>query len=102
MKIPKQLKIGGKIYTVEITDKLTLGSANYSGEILYDNLIIRICPSAPRKMEADFIHEIIHGIFAHLGYSEQEEKKIDELANALYAVIIDNPDMFESNGSDKE
>ena len=49
MKIPKSLKIGGKVYSVEITDKLTLGSANYSGEILYSDLIIRICPSAKAK-----------------------------------------------------
>ena len=78
MRIPKSLKIGGKIYTVEITDRLTLGSANYSGEILYSDLIIRICPAAKGKMEADFIHEVIHGLFAHLGYSDHDEKKVEE------------------------
>jgi len=94
MQIPKKLKIGGKIYDVEITDKLNMGSVNYSGEIMYQDLIIRICPSAPGKMEADFLHEMLHGIFDHLGYVNHDEKKIDELANALYMVIKDNPDIF--------
>lgn len=97
MRVPETLKIGGKTYTVEITDKLSLGSVNYSGEILYDNLIIRICPAAKAKMNADFVHEMIHGIYSHLGYSEHDEKKIDELAQALYAVIVDNPDIFSND-----
>lgn len=95
MRIPKKLKIGGKVYTVEITDRLTLGSANYSGEILYSDLIIRVCPAAKGKMEADFIHEAVHGLFAHLGYSDHDEKKVEELAGALYALIQDNPEMFK-------
>ena len=97
MKIPEKIKIGGKIYDVEITDKLDLDSVNYSGEIVYQDLIIRICPSAKGKMEADFLHEMIHGIFNHLGYVNHNEKKIDELANALYMVIQDNPELFERN-----
>lgn len=98
MNIPKKLKIGGKVYTIEITDKLTLGSANYSGEILYNELIIRICPAAEAKMEADFVHEMLHGVWSHLGYSEHDEKQIEELAEVLYAIFVDNPEMF----NDKE
>lgn len=95
MKIPHQVKIGGKIYSVEITDRLTLGSANYSGEIDYMSLVIRICPSAEGKMQADFLHELMHGIADHLGYGAHDEKKIDELANALYMVIQDKPEIFQ-------
>ena len=94
MKIPEKIKIGGKVYSVEITNKLDLGNVNYSGEIVYNDLIIRICPQAKGKMEADFIHEMMHGIFDHLGYTEHDEKKIDELANALHMVITDNPEIF--------
>ena len=49
MKIPKQIKIGGKIYKVEQTDKLDLGNRYYSGEVDYMNLVIRICPNAKGK-----------------------------------------------------
>ncbi len=101
MIIPDKVKIGGKIYSVEITDKLALGSVNYSGEILYNDLIIRICPSSKSKMEADFVHEMLHGIFSHLGYCKHDEKKIDELANALYAVFVDNPNMFKEGDKGK-
>lgn len=102
MNIPNEIKIGGKTYTVEITDKLNCGNLGYSGEICYQDLIIRICPQAKQKMEADFIHEIVHGILSHLGYSEQDEKQVDEIAQALYMVIQDNPAMFcDDEGEEK-
>ena len=94
MNIPQTVKIGGKVYRVEVTDKLTLGKANVSAEIDYMELVIRIHPSARGKMEADFWHEVVHGILDHLGYSRHNEKKVDELANALYMVIRDNPKIF--------
>lgn len=96
MKIPQKVKIGAKVYDVEITDKLDLGSANYSGEINYMDLVIRVCPSAQKKMEADFLHEMVHGIFDCLGYRRHDEKKVDELANVLHMIIQDNPEMFET------
>ena len=34
MTIPEKLKIGAKVYGVEITNKLDFGNVNYSGEIL--------------------------------------------------------------------
>ena len=102
MKIPKKLKIGAKVYDVEITNKLDLGNVNYSGEILYTDLIIRVCPSAQAKMEADFLHEMIHGMLAHLGYTEHDEKKVDELANVLHMIIQDNPEIFEMAGGNDE
>ena len=95
MRIPEKIKIGGKVYKVEITDRLTLGCVNYSGEIDYAALVIRICPAADGKMKADLLHEVMHGIADHLGYDQHDEKKIDEMANALYMLISDNPDMFQ-------
>lgn len=97
MNIPKKLKIGGKVYNVEITNKLNLGSVHCSAEINYCDLAIRICPNAKGRMEADFIHEMLHGIFDHLGYLNHDEKKIDELANALYMVVQDNPKVFSKD-----
>lgn len=94
MTIPEKLKIGAKVYGVEITNKLDLGNVNYSGEISYTDLVIRICPNAQAKMEADFLHEMIHGMLDHLGYTEHDEKKVDELANVLHMVILDNTAVF--------
>ena len=41
MKIPEKIKIGGKTYTVEITNKMDLGINNVSAEILYGDLYCR-------------------------------------------------------------
>lgn len=98
MNIPQSVKIGGKVYQVEITDKLTLGKAMHSAEIDYMELAIRICPSARGKMEGDFWHEMVHGILDFLGYDNHDEKKVDELANAIYMVIRDNPKIFGKSG----
>lgn len=97
MNIPKTVKVGGKVYSVEITDKMDLGSANVSAEILYNDLVIRVSPQAQGKMEADFIHELVHAILDHLGYKEHDEKRVDEMAQALYMVIVDNPDIFSDH-----
>lgn len=94
MNIPKKLKIGGITYTVEQTKNLTLGNANYSGEIDYIECVIRIVPSNPQKMKADFVHEMVHGILDHLGYSNHDEKKVDEMAKALYMIFEGNSEMF--------
>lgn len=53
MTIPEKLKIGAKVYGVEITNKLDLGNVNYSGEISYTDLVIRICP-----MEMKILNEL--------------------------------------------
>lgn len=102
MNIVENVKIGGKVYTVEKTDKLDFGRVNCTAEIDYNELVIRVCPNAPRKMESDFLHEIIHGIFDHLGYTQHDEKHIDELAQSLYMVIVDNPEMFREKSEIKE
>lgn len=102
MKIPDKIKIGGKTYTIEITDKLNMGIDNASAEISYTDLVIRISPQAQQKMESDFMHEIIHAIYDHLGYTNHDEKRVDELAQALYMVIQDNPEIFEMGETKNE
>ena len=102
MQIPKRIKIGGKVYEVEITDKLWLGAANVSAEIIYTDLVIRICPMARGKMEADFIHEVCHGIADAMGYKDHNKREIDALAQLLYQVIQDNPEMFQPDRPEAE
>lgn len=100
MNIPSKLKVGGKIYTVEKTEELTIGD-RYMGECIYTTLSIRIVPCKAKQMEEiTFLHEMIHAIFNHLGYTNHSEKKVDELANALHMVIVDNPDIFSSTSKE--
>lgn len=96
MQIPNKLKIGGKIYTVKITDDLKLGCINCTGECDYENLEIRLVTyTSENKRQSDFMHELIHAIADNIGYKNQDEQAIDTFAQALYAVIQDNPEMFE-------
>lgn len=94
MNIPKSVKVGGKVYKVIITDKLESGTENYTAEIDYRKVEIRITNTTKQRMEADFTHELVHALLDNLGYSNHDEKEVDEMANALYAVIKDNPKIF--------
>ena len=107
MNIPKTVKIGGHIYSIELTERMDLGRDNVSAEILYNELIIRINPNqAQQKQESDLLHEIIHGIWHHLGYilreDAKEEKEVEELAQALYQLIQDNPALFAPREEGRE
>lgn len=95
MTIPKSVKVGGKTYKVEITDRLDIGAANCAGEILYDKLTIRILPNPEQEMHGVLLHEIVHAMLQNHGYRDHDEQKVDELANALHALIVDNPGIFE-------
>ena len=98
MNILKKIKIGGKIYKIKQTNNLANG-LGYSGEIIYNDLVINIRPCSNGEMKHTLLHEMFHGIFEHLGYNEHDEKLIDGLANALYMIIEDNPKMFEKEGN---
>lgn len=94
MVIPNKVKIGAKTYDIERTEGMKLGIMNCSAEIDYKETVIRLSKCSETKMEADFMHEIVHAIYDNLGYTEHDEKQISELANALHAFIADNPKIF--------
>lgn len=97
MKIPESVKIGGLVYAVQVTENMC---SDHSAEISYGKMTIKVRPDFdPQKQKRDFLHEIIHGIFDNLGRYNQEEKEVDELAGAFYALIVDNPELF---GGDAE
>jgi hypothetical protein len=99
MKIPGKIKIGGLTYAVEETEHITLGTG-CCGETLFLDLKINIRPSAREHMERTFWHEVFHAIYDNLGYTQHDEKQIDELAGALYGIIKDNPGIFENIGGE--
>ena len=96
MRIPSKIKIGGLTYEVVETENITLG-IDYNAEILYQSSKINIRPNGSKEQkERTFLHEVIHGIYDNLGYIDHNEKQIDELAGAFYALIVDNPNMFSA------
>ena len=93
MNIPEKIKIGGKVYKVNVTDRLESGLGS-SAEICYNTLEINLRPYAQAKMEADFLHEIVHGIMEHIGLTDHDEVLVDGIAQGLHMVIVDNPGIF--------
>jgi hypothetical protein len=89
-----QIKIGWKYYPVVISDKVVSDGKECYGRIDYNNPIIELRKSNTlEQQKATLLHEIIHGLddFLNLGFEEEE---VLLLANGLYSVFIDNPDIF--------
>jgi hypothetical protein len=96
LNIPKQVKIGGKVYEVKITDDEII-RRDLRGEIDYFQLFINIAKShiSESGQKEVLIHEVVHGMFDFMGWM-QDEERVSLLASALYALIVDNPEMFET------
>lgn len=57
------------------------------GEITYSKAEILINKDMPEEMKKETIcHEIVHGIFVHLGYDDYaaNEQLVQQLGNAIY------------------
>lgn len=57
------------------------------GQIDYKNCEIRINKDMPRESKFETIcHEMVHGIFIHLGYTDyaQDEQLVQALGNAIH------------------
>lgn len=103
MNIPEKVKVGGKTYTVEITDKLYMGRQGYNGEILTDECVIRIAPGrTDDDMKAVFLHELTHALGYFMGYNNHDEEKVERIAEAILMLIKDNPNIFASEVEKKE
>lgn len=82
MKIPKKVKIGGRIFKVEIVESLP---NDVLGETVFTKLSIQIKKGNKLQMEKTFLHEICHcfvGTFS--------EFEVDTIANHFHAFIKDN------------
>lgn len=95
MNIVNKVKIGGIVYGVE-QPFLIDNNPDVDGQIDYRNQLIAL--KSDMDVHSDyakqvFLHEILHGIYEHCGF-EQDEEKIKALSIALYTVITDNPNIF--------
>jgi len=94
MRIPKTVKVGGITYKIVVAPQGDFTN-NACGEIYYNRSEIRITDGETQYQARALLHEVVHAIYAHLGYNNHPEKEVDELAGVLYALIVDNPEMFE-------
>lgn len=59
---------------------------------MYDEHTINIRPC--KNIEQTFLHELIHAILNMGGYRNHDEQLVDSIAHGLYAVIVDNKNIF--------
>ena len=99
MKIPNNIKIGWRDYTVEfIEERIDEDEELLDGEIDFSNHIIYINNDLLNEDEkiVTFLHEIIHGVFQSQGHSEwgSNEDLIEAVSEGLFLVMKDNPRVF--------
>lgn len=67
------------------------------GLIVYKDQQIFLKAKMGKEMKQNtLLHEILHGIFLHSGYSELNEKEdlIDSLSNSIYQVLKNNKELI--------
>ncbi len=98
MNIPEQVKILYKNYRIEKREELHDGAEELYGQIQYleEKILLRENVSEERQ-EATLCHEMLHGLddMYSIGL---KEKQVEKLGNALYMLILDNPEIFRQEG----
>ena len=94
------IRLGHMYYKVVDTEKDIIVNAQLcKGCIEYDNHIIRM--SLKENDEQDYIttlfHEVVHGLLhEHKRDDLNTEENVEDIAQALYQLAIDNPFLFEA------
>lgn len=93
------VKICGIEYAIVFCDQIENVSEDANeqvlGNIRFSDGLIQIRNEMSKDVTRQtLVHEILHGVFQHLGI-EQQETQIDTLATAIYVLIRDNPLVIE-------
>jgi len=87
MLIPEKLKVGGLIYDIKIVGEDLLRAE--AGDITTNKKLIRILQADDDFMFITLLHEIFHAL-----NMEMPEERIEFLAQGLFQVMVDNPEVF--------
>jgi Zn-dependent peptidase ImmA (M78 family) len=101
MKIPKKVKIGWREFQInENEGKRDDNGSLLDGQISYEERTIYLNKDYGIEQEkVSLLHEIMHGIFNKQGHSEwrTDENLVDAIAEGLYELINDNPELFKED-----
>lgn len=92
-----KVKIGYKEYEIVKEPEIIELPDRLMGQILFKEEKIRVSTEySQTQQNQSFLHELVHGIFEKLDLRElnDNEKIVNQLATALYEVILDNPHIF--------
>ena len=105
MRIPKKVKIG--VFNLDVKFVEMLDNGDTGGYVnMYTNILqiaSKVKTDDDKKpvvvqqpvKEMEFLHELLHGIDFVYNAGNLSENTVNRLANGLYQVIIDNPDIFK-------
>lgn len=87
MKIPKNIKIAGRIFKVKFDENYNRHTGDYA-EINYTTEIITIDNKLSRqKKEECFLHECVHIILSMIAHHENKEEFVNPFGELLYQCI---------------
>ena len=91
MTLPKQIKVGGLTYSINLVDE-PMETGEELAAVFYHKQEIRIKNNLTQGMkELCLMHELMHIVFYHVGYyPDNDEEVIDRLSKTLYQVMVDN------------
>ncbi len=91
VKIPKQIKIGGRTYKLRLNDHLIRDEGN-RGCVYWHTQIINLDSNMEQEpMSVSFLHELVHAIDEHYcGRTGLSEEATCGLSEGLYQFLKDN------------
>lgn len=88
MTIPKKLKVGGHIITVDASKDL---GEDLNGDFDTEKLLIRISSALPKSMQgATLVHEVFHALNPAFDNDPIGHALLESLSEQWYQVLSDN------------
>ena len=96
MNIPKTVRVGWKVYDVEVVTPNTLEDDTHAARVHHFPKKIFISDAHDEDQQfASFIHELVHCIFWQAGNEKHEDEWIIQcITNGLMSLLKDNPSLF--------
>ncbi|MGN1138918.1 MAG: hypothetical protein ACI4RM_05670 [Ruminococcus sp.] len=99
MQITDKVKIGGFSFSVKrIDETFIVNGIECDGCCNKGEQIIKVSKTGSLEhQQMVFLHEILHGIYDNYvpDNSYDEETIVTQMANGLYQVLVDNPEIFK-------
>lgn len=94
--LPKRVKVGALTFKVKIVDVLPTEALEEKigdalGRTAFDKQVIYICKCTKETMFNSFLHELFHTFNSEF----RNEELIQNFADGLQRLIVDNPSIFK-------
>lgn len=100
MVIPEKVRVCGVDYAIVHEDRLNDGEKMAYGCVAYDKsrILLAAQDKGTQIQEIALLHELVHAILRHyvkeVDHVYDEEEAAELISNGMYAIIKDNPGMF--------